>query len=59
MKRTSYIHFLICLALAASIGEFAARSVTSSDIVDRVVFIVFALFATVAFILNMACGKDK
>ena len=55
MKRSLGIHVFICIALGLAVGFSAKMAVLDGNISCIVVCIV----ATVADVLNIACGYDK
>ncbi len=54
MKRTWIIHWIVCFALGMAIGSLFWWAIMSSNIAHWVQTII----ATIALVLNIACGPD-
>ncbi len=55
MKRTWFIHWVICFALGIAIGGQLSQAIRYSSVASGVL----ATIAIVALVLNLACGPDS
>ncbi len=55
MKRSYGVHLLICFALGTAVGCSLKLAIQN----DSVFYGVECIVATVALVLNIACGYDK